>query len=204
MGNLFTLRDEVPINGLSSLADEFGPIYKLSFPGVSGGYDMVVISSMKLLEEISDEKRFHKVVSAGLDRLNEDGPRGLFSSRSEIDPDWGQAHRVLVPAFGPLSIIDMFDEMHDIASQLILKWARKGPDFRIPVTEDFTRLTLDTIALCAMGYRFNSFYQEDMSRTSRQCSTPSAPPTDLIHSCASSRTASQASSRNSYKRTERL
>ena len=162
VGNLFTLRDEVPINGLSSLADEYGPIYKLSFPGVSGGYDMIVISSMKLLEEISDEKRFHKVVSAGLDRLDEDGPRGLFSSRSEADPDWGQAHRVLVPAFGPLSIIDMFDEMHDIASQLILKWARKGPDFRIPVTEDFTRLTLDTIALCAMGYRFNSFYQEDM------------------------------------------
>ena len=162
VGNLFTLRDEVPINGLSSLADEYGPIYKLSFPGVNGGYDMVVISSMKLLEEISDEKRFHKVVSAGLDRLNEDGPRGLFSSRSEANPDWGQAHRVLVPAFGPLSIIDMFDEMHDIASQLILKWVRKGPDFRIPVTEDFTRLTLDTIALCAMGYRFNSFYQEDM------------------------------------------
>ena len=162
VGNLFTLRDEVPINGLSSLADEYGPIYKLSFPGVSGGYDMVVVSSVKLLEEISDEKRFHKVVSAGLDRLDEDGPRGLFSSRSEADPDWGQAHRVLVPAFGPLSIIDMFDEMHDIASQLTLKWARKGPDFRIPVTEDFTRLTLDTIALCAMGYRFNSFYQEDM------------------------------------------
>ena len=162
VGNLFTLRDEVPINGLSSLADEYGPIYKLSFPGISGGYEMVVVSSMKLLEEISDEKRFHKVVSAGLDRLDEDGPRGLFSSRSEADPDWGQAHRVLVPAFGPLSIIDMFDEMHDIASQLILKWARKRPDFRIPVTEDFTRLTLDTIALCAMGYRFNSFYQEDM------------------------------------------
>ena len=56
VGNLFTLRDEVPMNGLSDLADEYGPIYKLSFPGVGGGYDMVVISSMKLLGEISDEK----------------------------------------------------------------------------------------------------------------------------------------------------
>ncbi|KAF1993752.1 cytochrome P450 [Amniculicola lignicola CBS 123094] len=52
--------------------------------------------------------------------------------------------------------------MHDIASQLVLKWARRGPDARIPVTDDFTRLTLDTIALCAMDYRFNSFYQDDM------------------------------------------
>lgn len=53
-------------------------------------------------------------------------------------------------------------EMHDIATQLVLKWARKGSENKIPVTEDFTRLTLDTIALCAMGYRFNSFYQDDM------------------------------------------
>lgn len=52
--------------------------------------------------------------------------------------------------------------MHDIASQLVLKWARLGPEYRIPVADDFTRLTLDTIALCAMDYRFNSFYQDDM------------------------------------------
>ena len=52
--------------------------------------------------------------------------------------------------------------MHDIASQLVLKIARKGPDYQIPVTDDFTRLTLDTIALCAMDYRFNSFYQDEM------------------------------------------
>jgi cytochrome P450/NADPH-cytochrome P450 reductase len=52
--------------------------------------------------------------------------------------------------------------MHDIASQLVLKWARQGPEHRILATDDFSRLTLDTIALCAMDYRFNSFYQEDM------------------------------------------
>lgn len=67
-----------------------------------------------------------------------------------------------MPAFGPLAITDMFDEMHDIATQLVLKWARKGPEYRTPATEDFTRLTLDTIALCAMDYRFSSFYQDEM------------------------------------------
>lgn len=61
-----------------------------------------------------------------------------------------------------LSLTKLVTEMHDIATQLVLKWARKGPENRIPVTDDFTRLTLDTIALCAMGYRFNSFYQDDM------------------------------------------
>jgi cytochrome P450/NADPH-cytochrome P450 reductase len=50
--------------------------------------------------------------------------------------------------------------MHDIAKQLVLSWARKGPAHKIDAPADFTRLTLDTIALCAMEYRFNSFYHE--------------------------------------------
>ena len=49
-----------------------------------------------------------------------------------------------------------------IASQLVLKWARYGPEYAIPTTDDFTRLTLDTLALCAMDYRFNSFYTDEM------------------------------------------
>lgn len=52
--------------------------------------------------------------------------------------------------------------MHDIASQLVLKWARHGPDHKIQVTDDFTRLTLDTISLCSMDYRFNSFYRNEL------------------------------------------
>lgn len=54
----------------------------------------------------------------------------------------------------------MFDEMQDIATQLVVKWARFGPKEKIDVPADFTRLTMDSIALCAMGTRFNSFYHE--------------------------------------------
>lgn len=52
--------------------------------------------------------------------------------------------------------------MQDISSQLALKFARQGPEVSIHVTEDFTRLALDTLALCSMDYRFNSFYRDDM------------------------------------------
>jgi len=52
--------------------------------------------------------------------------------------------------------------MHDIATQMVMKWARYGPESRILATDDFTRLTLDTLALCTMGYRFNSFYSNQM------------------------------------------
>ena len=52
--------------------------------------------------------------------------------------------------------------MKDLSTQLVLKWARKGSDHDILVTDDLTRLTLDTIALCTMDFRFNSFYQDEM------------------------------------------
>jgi hypothetical protein len=67
-----------------------------------------------------------------------------------------------MPAFGPASIQGMFTEMHEIASQLALKWARHGSDAPIMVTDDFTRLTLDTLALCTMNFRFNSYYHDEL------------------------------------------
>lgn len=48
----------------------------------------------------------------------------------------------------------------DISSQLILKWDRFGPEQEIELIEDMSRLTFDTIGLCAFGYRFNEFYTD--------------------------------------------
>lgn len=56
----------------------------------------------------------------------------------------------------------MYTDMMDIASQLIPKWERFGPNHAFEVSEDFTRLAFDTISLCAMGHRLNSFYTPDV------------------------------------------
>ena len=63
-----------------------------------------------------------------------------------------------MPAFSPGNIKGMFEDMFDVATQLVLKWERFGSEYRIDPTDDFTRLALDTIALCSMHYRINSFY----------------------------------------------
>jgi cytochrome P450/NADPH-cytochrome P450 reductase len=98
------------------------------------------------LNEVCDEKRFTKLVTGGLKEIRNGIADGLFTAHTG-EHNWGVAHRVLMSAFGPLSIRSMFDEMHDIASQLVVKWARFGPKEKINVTDDFTRLTLDSIAL---------------------------------------------------------
>ena len=86
---------------------------------------------------------------------------GLFTAKTD-EPNWPKAHRLLMPAFGPIGIRGMFDQMLDIADQMLVRWERFGPNTVIEVTDDMTRLTLDTIALCAFDYRFNSFYQQEM------------------------------------------
>lgn len=120
-----------------------------------------MVGSQKLVNELCDEKRFKKSIQAEVAEARLATGDGLFTARIE-EPNWGVAHRVLMPAFGPVSIQGMFDEMYDIVTQMALKWARFGPSNPIPASEDFTRLTLDTLALCSMGYRFNSFYNDEL------------------------------------------
>ncbi|GKT78545.1 bifunctional P-450:NADPH-P450 reductase [Colletotrichum tofieldiae] len=153
LGNINEIDQEFPLGSMISLADQYGEIYRLRFPGRS----IVMVSTRALVNETCDEKRFKKSVNQALSEIRNGVHDGLFTAKMG-EENWGIAHRVLMPAFGPLSIRSMFDEMHDIASQLALKWARYGPESQITVTDDFTRLALDTLALCSMGFRFNSYY----------------------------------------------
>ena len=134
-----------------------GEIFKLTF----FGRDVYIVSSVALLDELCNEKRFQKKVSATLQILRDVSHDGLFTAHTG-EHGWGIAHRVVVPHLGPMGIQNMFDEMYDIASQMVAKWAREGSAYRINASEDFTRMTLDALALCAMDTRFNSFYHEKL------------------------------------------
>ena len=67
---------------------------------------------------------------------------------------------MLMTPFSLQAMRDYMPKMLDIADQLVDKWARLNPGEEVDVAADMTRLTLDTIALCGFGYRFNSFYRE--------------------------------------------
>ncbi|CAF3529240.1 unnamed protein product [Fusarium graminearum] len=156
LGNLFDLDLSDSLTSLINIGQKYAPIFSLEL----GGHREVMICSRDLLDELCDETRFHKIVTGGVDKLRPLAGDGLFTAQHG-NHDWGIAHRILMPLFGPLKIREMFDDMQDVSEQLCLKWARLGPSATIDVANDFTRLTLDTIALCTMGYRFNSFYSND-------------------------------------------
>jgi cytochrome P450/NADPH-cytochrome P450 reductase len=155
LGNIRDLDPKSPVGSLARLARTYGPIYRLSLPGG----DVIFVSSQELVDEISDETRFEKGENQSLENLREFAGDGLVTAHGS-EANWGKAHRILMPAFSPVAMRDMFDGMHDIADQMLTRWERFGEGAVIDVVDHMTRLTLDTIALCAMGYRFNSFYQD--------------------------------------------
>ena len=157
VGNLPDMDPEKGVFGMVDLAQTYGPVYRLEVPGG----DAVIVTSQEVVDELCDESRFDKKLHRSLVGVRDFAGDGLFTADTD-ESNWGSAHRILMPAFGPAALREMFDGMIDIADQLLLKWERLGSDHPVDVGGDTTRLTLDTIALCSFSYRFNSLYSESM------------------------------------------
>ncbi|KAI0479504.1 cytochrome P450 [Xylariaceae sp. FL0804] len=138
VGNMNDIDRELPLRSFSALAEKYGEIYRLRLPGRT----LVTASSHRLINELCDEKRFVKIPRGALHEVRNCVHDGLFTANPD-EPNWGIAHRILMPA-------------------LAMKIARHGSHTPIAATEDFTRLALDTLALCSMGFRFNSYYTNEL------------------------------------------
>ncbi|CAF1114205.1 unnamed protein product [Adineta steineri] len=156
IGNLNEIDSTYTLGSLQRLHKLYGDIYRLTILG----RNLVVVSSQEIINFLCDESKFDKEIGKALIELRALTGDGLFTAHTS-EPNWKLAHKILLPAFGPNAIRGMFPEMIDIASQLILRWERYAGE-EIDVCDNFTRLTLDTIALCSFDYRFNSFYQNKM------------------------------------------
>ncbi|OBZ71165.1 hypothetical protein A0H81_08482 [Grifola frondosa] len=156
IGHVTSLEKEVPIRSINLLAQQYGGIFQLNIIGQK----RIFLSCYEFVNEVSDEKRFSKKVSAALKEVRNATGDGLFTAHVPGEQNWYIAHRLLMPAFSTMTVHGMFDDMTDVVSQLLLKWERFGPRCVIDPAADFTRLTLDAICLCAMSYRLNSFYRE--------------------------------------------
>ncbi|KAK1223348.1 hypothetical protein PQX77_013780 [Marasmius sp. AFHP31] len=159
IGNITAIDREVPITSFHLLAKQYGEIYQLNLIGRT----VVILNTRELVNEVSNDIKFKKVVSGGLAEVRKLAGDGLFTAHLE-EHNWGIAHRLLMPAFSTLAIRDMLEDMRDVCGQVLLKWERFGPDHVIDPSDDFTRVALDTIALCSMSYRLNSFYTENQPR----------------------------------------
>lgn len=131
-------------------------IFKLKFGSRVG----LFVTDADLVAELCDETRFRKMPGPGLRVVRRFAGDGLFTAFSE-EPNWGKAHRILLPAFSQRAMRGYYGMILEVCDQLIAKWARlEGQD--ILVSDDMTRLTLDSIAIAGFGHRFNSFEREQL------------------------------------------
>src|ERR1700760_443877 len=156
VGNMLSLDTTAPVQHLARLVKELGPIFWLDMMGAP----LVIVAGHDLIDELSDEKRFDKVVRGALRRVRAVGGDGLFTADT-TEPNWSKAHNILLQPFGSRAMQSYHPSMVDIADQLVKKWERLNADDEIDVVHDMTALTLDTIGLCGFDYRFNSFYRRD-------------------------------------------
>ncbi|GAA2699109.1 bifunctional cytochrome P450/NADPH--P450 reductase [Actinoplanes palleronii] len=150
---------QIPVEGthqfFTDLAAEHpGGLFKLNM----AGRHVVLVYDPDLVAEVCDESRFYKPIDPPLAHVRDFAGDGLFTARGEEEV-WGQAHRILLPAFSQRSMKAYFPQMLEVAEDLVAAWSSKSD---VDVTDDMTRLTLDTIALAGFGQRFKSFEQPEL------------------------------------------
>ena len=151
VGNLPQIPKSRMAQHMLTVSRDFDGIFEMDFAGVRVPFAF----SADLVAELCDENRFRKVIRPPLSLLRDIVGDGLFTAKGE-EPNWGKAHRILMPAFSQRAMKGYFDAMHEVAGQLCDYWsAHEGED--LLVADDMTRLTLDTISLAGFDYRFNSF-----------------------------------------------
>ncbi|MEU9370472.1 cytochrome P450 [Streptomyces avermitilis] len=143
----------------------FGELSKQFPEGIYGmdiaGIEQVFVSDPDLVAEVCDETRFYKQIEkTPLNHVRDFTGAGLFTAHQH-EEEWGMAHRILLPAFSQRAMKGCYGQMLEIAQNLVGKWERKEGR-PVNITDDYTRLTLDTIALSGFGYRFDSFAKEDL------------------------------------------
>ncbi|KAJ3999405.1 cytochrome P450 [Lentinula boryana] len=155
LGNIFSLNNDVPAHGFHELARRFGEIYQLNLLGRK----VIFVSSYALVNELCDDSRFRKSVGGALKETRNLLHDGIFTA-FDGEISWNVAHRLLVPAFGALRVRDMLEDMKEICDKMLSKWNDMPIDLNIDPTDDLTRVALDTIALCSMSYRLESFQSD--------------------------------------------
>uniref|UniRef100_UPI00292E541F cytochrome P450 n=1 Tax=Streptomyces sp. MK7 TaxID=3067635 RepID=UPI00292E541F len=158
LGNTPQIPDTNPVEYFAELSKQFPEgIYGLDIAGV----EQIFVYDPDLVAEVSDETRFFKQIEkTPLQHVRDFAGAGLFTAHQH-EEEWGMAHRILLPAFSQRAMRAYYGQMLEIAQNLAGKWERKEGQ-SVNITDDYTRLTLDTIALSGFGYRFDSFEKEEL------------------------------------------
>ncbi|MFC9075739.1 cytochrome P450 [Streptomyces sp. NPDC057062] len=158
LGHTPQIPDTNPVEYFNKLSEQFPEgLYGMDIAGI----EQVFVYDPDLVAEVCDETQFFKQIEkTPLNHVRDYTGAGLFTAHQH-EEEWAMAHRILLPAFSQRAMKNYFGQMLEIAENLVGKWERREGQ-PVNITDDYTRLTLDTIALSGFGYRFQSFDKEEL------------------------------------------
>ena len=140
------------------LAETYGPI----FYGTWSGDRKLYACSVDLVEELCDESRFAKNLTASLARVRPLAGDGLFTA-FHGEPNWQKAHDVLLPGFSYAGLRNYHDAMLDINCQMLSRWDARVGVGPVDVSDDLQKLAMDTVGLAGFGARFDSYDHDGLA-----------------------------------------
>ncbi|MBO9499246.1 MAG: cytochrome P450 [Novosphingobium sp.] len=123
-------------------------------------YPVLFVTDPDIVAELSDETRFRKLPTSPITDLRVIAGDGLFTAYG-TEANWGKAHRILMPAFSQRAMRGYFDLILGVVDEMVDKWTI-DPQRDVAVSDDMTRLTLESIAQAGFGQSFGSFQQEEL------------------------------------------
>jgi cytochrome P450 len=153
LGDIVGINPRIPFQSSLPQTKKLGPISVRRMFGT----DIVAVSGLDLVAEVHDETRFTKYVGHHLKALREIVGEALFTAETD-HPDWRLAHDILKPAFSREAMQGYHTIMLKVIQELLDRWDGAVDSGRqVNVTDDMTRLTLETIGRAGFGHPFGSF-----------------------------------------------
>ena len=153
LGDVLGLNPRTPFQSSLSQTKKLGPISVRKMFGT----EMIAVSGLELVTEVHDESRFGKYVGHHLAPLRPIIGDGLITVETD-HPNWRLAHDILMPGFTRDAMHGYHAIMLKVIRELLDRWDGVADSGRmVNVTDDTTRLALETIGQAGFGYRFGSF-----------------------------------------------
>ena len=150
IGDIIGFDPVKPMQNTARILASLGPIYQRRILTMK----MSFVGSVELVEDISDETRWQKNLGRPLKQLRPLVGDGLFTAENG-EPNWAKAHEILMPGFTQQAMRSYHDTMFDVVAELVESWDQAAAP--IDVSEEMSKLTLETIGRVGFGYRFGSY-----------------------------------------------
>ncbi len=154
LGNMLQLMHPQLFTHLGDLGKKYGGIYEIKIPSST----IYVATKHKYIKEICDENRFEKTIDGALLLVRRVGGDGLFTARND-EPVWGIAHNILMPGFSRSQMKVYLHAMQQSTLSMCQKWEEMTNAW-VNISEDFTRLALETISISGFNHSFDLFKKD--------------------------------------------